>query len=145
MAIQKSLETYLMIHVQNTGGLCCSGTNGLLTSDFSSSTRGERHNSYCANPAQRAVHLVMFKISVGRDPKIPTTCANGQNSTLCLNGRNSNLCLHGLMSTFNWLFFKNLKFSGPCLPSMMSSTLQPHFLSGVYSDNGDCHILCTRA
>ena len=27
-----------------------SDTNGLLISDFSSSTRGERHNSYYANP-----------------------------------------------------------------------------------------------
>ena len=41
----------------------------LLTSDFSSSTRGERHNPYYANHPQRAVHLVMFKISVDRDPK----------------------------------------------------------------------------
>ena len=45
-------------------------------------TRGERHNSYNVDPSpQRAVHLVMFKISVGRDPKIPTTSFNGQNPT----------------------------------------------------------------
>ena len=54
----------------------------------------------------------------------------------------SNDCLHGPMSTFNWRFFKILKFSGPSLPGMTSSTLQSFFLSGVYYDNGDCHILC---
>ena len=63
---------------------------------------------------------------------------------LCPNGRNSTVCLHGLISTSNWLFFKILKFLGPSLLGMTSSTLQPHFLSGVYYDNGDCHILCVR-
>ena len=32
-------------------------------------------------PTQRAAHLVMFKISVGRDPKNPTTSFNCQNPT----------------------------------------------------------------
>ena len=54
------------------------GTNSSSISDFGSSTRGERHNSYYANHPQRAAHLVMFKISVGRDTKIPTTYFNGQ-------------------------------------------------------------------
>ena len=45
----------------------------------------------------------------------------------------------------NCLFFKIFKFSGPLLPDMTSFTLQPHFLSGVYYDNCDCHILCIRA
>ena len=52
-----------------------SDTNGFinfLTSAYSD-TRRERHNSYNANYPQRAVHLVMFKISVDRDPKNPTT------------------------------------------------------------------------
>ena len=43
----------------------------LLTSDFRSSTRGERHNSYYADctiwPHKRAVHPVVFKISSGRN------------------------------------------------------------------------------
>ena len=47
------------------------GTNNLLTSEFGSSTRGERHISYYADyiiwPHKRAAHLAMFKISVGRD------------------------------------------------------------------------------
>ena len=36
----------------------------LLTSDFGSSTRGERHNSYNANHPQRVAYLVTFKISI---------------------------------------------------------------------------------
>ena len=43
------------------------------------------------------------------------------------------------------LFLKIFKFSGPSLPSMTSFILQPHFLSGVYYDNCDCHILCMQA
>ena len=50
----------------------------LLTSDFSFLTRGERHNSYYANHPQCAVHLVMFKISLGRDLKNPTTSLTAQ-------------------------------------------------------------------
>ena len=66
----------LYIHMQtqaniNAGRLCCSCTNGLLISDFGSSTRGERHNSYYADHPQCAVHHVIFKISVCRDPKNP--------------------------------------------------------------------------
>ena len=53
-------------------------------------------------------------ISASRDPK---------NSTTYLNGRIP-----------NWRHFKILKFSGPSLLGMMSSTLQLHFLSGVYYD-----------
>ena len=60
-------------------------------------------------------------ISAGRDLK---------NSTLRLNGRIPNSRLLGPISTLNWLFFKILKFSGPSLPSMVSSTHQPHFLPG---------------
>ena len=49
----------------------------LLTSDFGSSTQGERHNSYYADhtiwPHKCTAHPMMFKISVGRDPKNPTT------------------------------------------------------------------------
>ena len=42
-----------------TSELCCSGTNRLLISDFGSSTRGERHNSYNANHPQYSAHLVV--------------------------------------------------------------------------------------
>ena len=120
------------IHMQNTNtgenrrDFVVSDKNGLLISDFGSSTQGERHNSYYANHPQRAAHLVMFKISVIRDSKNPTTSSTAQIQ----------------LST---LFFKILKFSGPIVPGMKSFTLQSHFLSGVYYDNDDCHILCARA
>ena len=67
------------MQIQNTiGGLYCSGTNGLLTSDFSYSTRRRETQfllcwPYYLTPFQLAVHLVVFKISVVRDPKNPTT------------------------------------------------------------------------
>ena len=47
----------------------------------------------------------------------------------CLDGKNSTVCLHGPISIFNWLFKKILKFSGPSLPQMTLSALQPHFPS----------------
>ena len=83
------------IHIQsntNTDGLRRSGTNGLLASDFGSSTRRERHNSYYANHPQRAAHRVMFKISADRDPKTPSTSSTVENNPLCPNGRELN-CL----------------------------------------------------
>ena len=62
---------------KNTGGNKYTGDSAvqvwtvLLTSDFNSSTRGERHNSYYADRTiwlhKRAAHLVVFKISVCRD------------------------------------------------------------------------------
>ena len=74
----------------------------LLTSEFGSSTLGERHNSYYANHPQRAAHLVMFKIFAGRDPKIPTTSSTVENSILYAPmAENSTVCLYGPMSTFN--------------------------------------------
>ena len=68
------LYKYTYTHANTQAELRCSGPNGLLTSDFGSSTRGKRHKSYYADhtigPHKRAAHLVMFKISVGRDLKI---------------------------------------------------------------------------
>ena len=99
-------------------------------------TRNVRHISWC---------LRSQFISAGRDPKKSTLRLNGRSLTSRLHGRNSILWLHSPMSTSHWLFFKILKFSGPSFPYMTSSTLQPHSLSGVNYDNGDCHILCARA
>ena len=56
-----------------------------LTSDFGSLTRGERHNSYYANQAQRAAHLVMFKNSVGRDSKNLSTSSTALIKLLTFN------------------------------------------------------------
>ena len=112
------------------------GTNGLLISNFGSSTQGERHNSYYANHPKRTAHLVMFKISVGRDPKNPTTCFDGRELNCLPPWSNLN---------FNWLFFKILKFSGPSLPGMTSSTPSSISCLGFIMTNSDCHILCTQA
>ena len=67
------------IHMQITGRLYCSGANGFINFWFwPIAIRGERHNAYYANHPQRAVHLVMFKISVSRDPKNPSTSSKAQ-------------------------------------------------------------------
>ena len=123
-------------------------------------TRGERHNSYDANPIPCAANLVMFKISVGRDLKKNLTTSstaqiqistaeyttpsfNSSISTLCLNGRNSTLCLHRSISTPS--------FQNPQILRTISSgndviyTQAPIPVWWVYSDNADCHILCARA
>ena len=81
--------------------LCCFRYKRLINflTSAHSNTRRERHNSYYANYPQHMAHRVMFKISVSRDLKNPTTSFNGPNPTLCPNSRNSTLCLHG--SNFN--------------------------------------------
>ena len=82
-------------------------------------------------PSQRTAHLVLFNISVCRDPKTLTAATMVENSILYAPmAEKSNVCLHGPMSTFISLFFKILKFLGPSLPGMTSFTFQPHFLSG---------------
>ena len=126
IAIMMSITTVIQyIHKYKTqADSVVSDTNGFINSWLGfMATRGEIHNSYNAdhttpNPPQRAAHLVMFKISIGRDPKTPTTSFNGQNPTLAS-------MVHSQL-----ILFKILKFSGPSLLSMMSSTLQLHFLSG---------------
>ena len=133
-----------------------------LTSDFSSSTWGERHNSYYADLTMLIplTTFMEFKISFGRDPKNPTTSSTAQ-SQLQLNGRELNFlpiwsdfnflipCSDPNFSTqrsdLNWTFFKIFQILSPSLLGMTSSTIQPHFLSGVHYENGDCHILCARA
>ena len=66
--------------VQNKSGnlLKAPRMNGLSISDFGSSTWRERHNFYNANYPQHAAILVMFKISVWRDPKNPITPSTAQ-------------------------------------------------------------------
>ena len=59
----------------------------LLIPGFGSSTRDERDTSLImltilSDATPCAVHLVMFKIPVGRDPKNPTTSFNGPSPTL---------------------------------------------------------------
>ena len=63
-----------------------------------------------------------------------------------LNGRELNsLPAWSNLSFSTAVFFLNPQILSLSLLGMMSSTLQPHFLSGVYYDNGDCHILCMQA
>ena len=110
----------------NTGGLCHFRYErvyqrlALVHSDTRRETQFLKvfSNHTMLTPPQRAAHLLMFKISMGRDPKNPTTSFNGQNPILASTIQ-SQLTL-----------FKILKFSGPYLRGMTSSTLQPHFLSG---------------
>ena len=55
-----------------------SDTNGILISDFGPLWHEERDTILnMLTPSQRTAHLVMFKISVGRDPKNSTTSFNG--------------------------------------------------------------------
>ena len=128
----------IRIHIQkqantNAGGLCCFRFERFINFLTSVLWHKARDTIFIMlTPSQRAAHLVVFKIFVGRDPKILTAAAAAtvEKSTLCHNGRNSIVCLHGPMSTFNWRFFKILNVSGPSLSDMTSSILQPHFLSG---------------
>ena len=74
-------------------------------------------------------------------PTFSTSC--GPVSTSPHHGRTPTSPHHGRNSTKS--FSKSSKFSGPSLPGMTSYTLQPYFLSGVYHDKCDCHILCAQA
>ena len=140
ITIMISITTVLQIHIHiqantNAGGLCCSGSNGLLIS-----WHEERHNSYYANhtirPHERAAHLAMFKISVSRDPKNLTTAATVENWTICL---------HGPMSTSNSLCFKILKFLAHLFWTWRHSHSSHISCLRFIMTNGDCYILCARA
>ena len=103
------IKMQIKTHMQKQAILCCSNSNGLITSDFGYSTQGERHYSFHADhtiwPHKRTVHLVMPKISVGSGPKNTTT------SSILNCMTKSTICLHGPMSTIKLLFFKNLQIS----------------------------------
>ena len=123
--------------------LFCSGTNGLLISDFGSSTRGEkqflevfRNHTMLTTPPTLGTSHGPISISQhhGRT-QVLTIMVGPPTSTVCLNGRQPN-CLPTC---------PKVNSSGSSLPGITSFTLQPHFLSGVYYDNYDCHILCARA
>ena len=92
-------------------------------------------------PPQRVAHLVMLKISVGRDQKKPTTSFNGQNSTP--NGLIPNSRLHGPISTAS--FSKSLNSQDHLYRAWRYPHSSPISCLGVYYDNSDCHILCAQA
>ena len=111
----------------NTGRLCCfkfERVYWFLTSVHGDTRRETQILKVYANHTMlttqcwRSAHLVMFKISVGRDPKNPSTCLNvwELNSMPQCQKHNS----LPPWSNLNWLFFKIPKFSGPFLPGMTS-------------------------
>ena len=102
-ANHKQVKTGQM-QIQPTGDSVVQVRTVLITSDFGSSARGERHNSYCANHtiwpknARRILRFLSVEIK-----KKTNYMFNGQNPILNfqLNGRNSGFCMHSPMSTFN--------------------------------------------
>ena len=74
--------------------------------------------------------LVMSKISVGRDPKNPTTSFNGQNPTL--NGRIPNSRLNGIISTD--VFSKSSNSQDHLFRARRHPHSSPIFCLGVYYD-----------
>ena len=90
------------MQIRKQADFVVSGTNGLLTSDFGSSTRGERHNSYYPH---RSAHFVMIKISVGRDRKKKQLhLSTAKNSTPQWQKM---FCLHGPISKLTDSFSKS--------------------------------------
>ena len=110
------------VHIQmqiqaNTysGRLCCSGTNSFINFWLRfCDTR--RHNSYYADYPQHAAHLVVVKLSVGRDLK---------NLNHHRNGRELNSLPTWSNLSFQLPNFQNPQILSPSLLGMMSSTLQP--------------------
>ena len=108
-AYSNTVKYSIQMHIQMEADSVVQVRTVLLTSEFCSSTRGERHNSYYADltiwPHKRAAHPRMFKISVGRDPKkkIKKKQLHLQRPKLNFNSmaENSIVCLHGPMSTFH--------------------------------------------
>ena len=108
-----------------------SDTNSLLTSGLGPWPHEERYTILTMLTPQRTANLVMFKISIGRDPKNPTTSFIGQNPTL--NSVAEEPTLASIVQS-RLTLFKILRFSRPSLPGMTSSTLQPISCLGVYYD-----------
>ena len=112
-----------------------SDTNGLLISDFGSWQHKVRDTILTMlTPSRCTAHLVIFKISVSRDSKNPTTC---------LNGRDSILFLHGPLSTF--FFSKSSNSQDHLFRGWRHPHSCPISCLGVYYGNGDCYILCAWA
>ena len=100
----------------------------LLTSGFSPWQHEERDTILTMlTPPQPAVHLVIFKISVRRDPKNPTTSFNGQNPTPWHNGQNPTL-----LSTVKMHL---TSFQNPHFWAWRHPLSSPISCLGVYYDN----------
>ena len=101
----------MLIQTQaKTGGLFCSATNGLLTSDFGSSTWIERHNSYNDNPAnaQRIFWCLGSQfISADKYPKTQLFFKDRELNSLCHKGRELNCLLAWSNINFQLTLFQN--------------------------------------
>ena len=99
---------------------------------------GREFNSLCPKAETKS--------SVLHDPKsTPNNRLHGRElNSLCPKWQRLMSALHSPKSTTNSRLFQNPQIPSPSLPGMTSLTLQPYFLSGVYYDNCDCHILCAR-
>ena len=197
----KSIFKYSQI--QNTGELRCSGTNVLLISDFSSSTRGERQflqvfRIILCKQHPNARHISWSNLNFSTpwsDPNFSTSLSDHNFSTTWSDPNfstslsdhnfstpwsdpnfsttwsdpnfstpwsdpNFSTSLSDLNFSTTWSdpnfstpwselnccdFFKIFQILSPSFLGLTSSTLQPHFLSGVYYDSHHCHILCARA
>ena len=141
--IRRHLLTSVLRHEERDTSL-----KSLSLSYYVNNTPNVRHISWCFR--------FQF-IFAGWDQKNVTAAATAKNSTVCFHGPMSTFnSMVGLLNTMvgpqllntmvgpqlTW-FFKSLNLS-PSLLDKTSSTLQLHFLSWVYYDNGDCHILCAR-
>ena len=141
----------IQIHNTNTGGKRQTRSfqirTVLLTSDFGSSTRGERQFLLCWSYYADARRILWCLRSLSVEiRKTQLHASTEENSTLCFNGRELN-CLP-LWSNLNLqlTLFQNLPNSQDHL---LGAWRHPHSSPisslGVYYDNGDCHILCARA
>ena len=111
------IEMQIQNTYADTGGSVVQVRTVLLTSDIGSSTRRGRHNYYYADhtiwPHKRAAHPVMFKFSVCRYPKNPTTSSVVKielSTPNSMAGTQLSACMVQIQST-TAVFFKILKFS----------------------------------
>ena len=134
----------ITVHTQMQVDSVVSGTNSLLIPDFSSSTRGERHNSYYADPTNvwRILWFLRSQfISAGQDPNRLTAAAMVENSMPQRQKLNS-------LPLWSYLNFSTDSFSKSqdhLFQAWHHQHSSPISCVRVYYDNGDRHILCTWA
>ena len=111
----------------------------LLIPDFGPWRHEERDTTLTLlTPPLRAAHLVVFKISVGRDLKNLTTSFNGRRSNSLLNGPIS-LTKYKLSVCQNPQNLRTISSGHDVI-----HTLAPLPVCGFIMTNGDSHILCAR-
>ena len=127
----------------------------LLVSVFGSSTRRERRNSNYAGPTNTLRIPWCLRSLSAEIRKTPAICLNSRElNSLCPNGREL-IYLPSWQKPNNLPAWSsvNLKLTLLQKPQILGTISSghyglhtpAHFLSGVYYDNGDCHILWARA